>query len=65
MLVLLFVGLLIGLVSRQSILAVTGIQNGAGNLFRDVLSPVALAAFLALLLLVLRSMVLGRYQDSR
>jgi hypothetical protein len=63
MLVLLFVGLLIVLVSCQSILAVTGIRNGAGNLFRDVLSPVALAAFVTLLLLVVRSIVLGRYQD--
>ncbi len=65
MLVLLFVGLLTVLVSCQSILAVTGIPNGAGNLFWDVLSPAALAAFVTLLLLVLRSIVLGRYQDSR
>jgi len=65
MLVLLFVGLLTVLVSCQSILAVTGIPNSAGNLFRDVLSGVALAAFVTLLLLVVRSMVLGRYQDSR
>ncbi len=65
MLVLLFVGLLTVLVSCQSILAVTGIPHGAGNLFWDVLSPVALAAFVTFLLLVLRSIVLGRYQDSR
>jgi hypothetical protein len=65
MLVLLFVGLLIVPVSCQSMLAVTGIPHGAGNLFRDVLSPVALAAFPTLLLLVLRSMAPGRYQDSR
>ena len=63
-LLLLFVGLLV-LVSCQSILAVTGIPNGAGNLFWDVLSPAALAAFVTLLLLVLRSIVLGRYQESR
>ena len=65
MLTLLFVGLLIVLVWCQSILAVTGIQNCAVNFFRDVLSRVALAAFLTLLLLVVRSMVLGRYQDFR
>jgi hypothetical protein len=51
MLARLFAGLLMVLVCCQSILA-AGIQNGAGNLLRDVLSPAALAAFL-------RSMVLG------
>ena len=65
MLVLLFVGLLSVLVSCQSILAVTGIPNSPGNLFRDVLSRLALAAFMTLLLPVVPSIVLGRYQDSR
>jgi len=63
--VLLLLGLLMLLDCCQSILPMAGIQNGAGNLFRDVLSPLALAAFLALLLLVVRSMVLGRCQHSR
>lgn len=64
-LLLFFVALLIALVSRQPILAVTEIANGAANLFLDVLVRVAFAAFVALLLLVVRSIVLGRYQDSR
>jgi hypothetical protein len=59
-LVLLFVAFLITLVSREP--AVTGTVNGAADLSLDVLSHVALAVFLTLLLLVVRSIALGRYR---
>jgi hypothetical protein len=62
---LLFFGWLVALVSLQPIPAATGIQNGAANLFFHVLAPVAFAVFATLLLLLVRSMVLGRYHDSR
>ena len=64
-LVLWFLGFLVALVSRDWISAATGIVSGAANLFLDVLFRFALAVFVALLLLVVRSIVLGRYQDSR
>ena len=64
-LLLLFVALVIALVSREPILAVTGMANGAADLFLAVLSRVAFAVFVGFLLLVVRSMVLGRHQDSR
>jgi hypothetical protein len=59
---LLFVTL-ITLVSLEPIPAVTA--SGAANLFLDVLAPAAFAVFATLLLLVVRSIVLGRCQDSR
>jgi hypothetical protein len=62
---LLFVTLLIALVSCQSILAATGIANVAVNLFLNVVSRVALVVFGTLLLLVVRSTVLGRRQGFR
>lgn len=62
-LLLLFVTILLTLVSSEPIPAVTAC--GAANLFLDVLAPVAFAVFATLLLLVVRSMVLGRFQDSR
>jgi hypothetical protein len=64
-LLLSFAALLIALLSRQPILAVTGIVDGAAHLFLAVLFRFALAIFVTLLLLVVRSMVLGSYQDSR
>ena len=42
-LLLLFLGFLVALVLRETVLAVTGIAKGAPNLLRDVLSRVALA----------------------
>jgi len=65
MLGLLFVALVIASVSREAILAVTGMANRAADLFLTVLSRVAFAVFVSSLLLVVRSMVLGRCQDSR
>jgi hypothetical protein len=64
-LVLWFLGFFVALVSLDRIPAVTGIASGAANLFLDVLFRFALAAFVTLLLLVVRSIVLGCYQDSR
>jgi len=64
-LVLWFLGFFVGLDSLDRISAVTGTVSGAANLFLDVLFRFALAVFVALLLLVVRSIVLGRYQDSR
>ena len=64
-LLLLFVACPITLVSRQPIPAVMGIANGAANLVLNVLSRLAFAVFVTVLLLVVRSIVLGRYQDSR
>ena len=58
----LFLALPIALVSRDPIPAVTAISDGVANLFRDVLSRVALAVFVTLLLLVMRLIVLSRYQ---
>ena len=62
---LLFVALLIALVSRQPILAQTGIPNVAADLFLNVVSRVAFVVFGTLLPLVVRSTVLGRRQDFR
>ena len=64
-LVLWFLGFLVALVSRDRIPAVTGIASGSANLFLDVVFRFALAVFVTLLLLVVRSIVLGRFQDSR
>jgi hypothetical protein len=64
-LLLLFVALLIALVSRQPILAQAGITNVAVDLVLNVVSRVALVVFGTLLLLVVRSTVLGRRQDFR
>jgi hypothetical protein len=63
-LLLLLVALVIALVSREPILAVTGMARAA-DLFLDVASRVALAVFATLWLLAVRSIVPGRYQDSR
>jgi hypothetical protein len=64
-LVLWFLGFLVGLVSLDWISAVPGTISGAANLFLDVLFRFALAVFATLLPLVARSIVLDRYQDSR
>jgi hypothetical protein len=64
-LLLLFAALLIAMVLREPIPAVTGIANGAVNLFLNVLPRVAFAVFVSFLLLVVRSIVLGRHHDSR
>jgi len=64
MLVLAFVGLFIAMISREPTPA-TGIANGAADLFLNVLARVAFAAFVTLLLLVVRSIVRGRDHDSR
>jgi hypothetical protein len=57
--------LLIALVSRQPIPVVTRGANGTADLFRDVLSRVALPVFASLSFVVVRSIVLDRYHHSR
>jgi hypothetical protein len=64
-LVVWLLGFLVALISCDRIPAVTGIADGAANLFLDFLFRFALAVFVTLLLLVVRSIVLDRYQDSR
>jgi hypothetical protein len=60
-----FLGLFAALDSLDRISVVTGTVSGAANLFHHVLFRFALAVFVTLLPLVVRSIVLDCYQDSR
>lgn len=64
-LLLFFLALLLGAVSHTPIFALTAVADAVGNFLVDVLSRLALAAFVTALPLVVRSIALGRHQGSR